>query len=263
MSDREENPVAANQDVGFDRLLGLFERTQEAMRSQAARSVDIALVVRNWLFGWYIVEFENGGAERAELYGKALIEKLSKQLTQQLGRGFSKRSLEQFRSFYVAFSEIAQTLSAQSPSLPQVLLESTVTRPRQGSDSDGRGVISPVRTVPRIEEVWQVLSIQFTLSWSHYVALLTIKSTDERRFYEIEARENNWGVRELKRQIGSSLYERLALSRDKEKVKELSEKGQLIDRPECRPEKPLCLGVSGFGRAVRLLGISICPPKMN
>ena len=77
MSNREENPVAANQHIGFDRLLGLFERTQEAMRSQAARSVDIALVVRNWLFGWYIVEFENGGAERTELYGKALIEKLS------------------------------------------------------------------------------------------------------------------------------------------------------------------------------------------
>ena len=111
-----------------------------------------------------------------------------------------------------------------------------------------------------------MLSIQFTLSWSHYVALLTIKSTDERRFYEIEARENNWGVRELKRQIGSSLYERLALSRDKEKVKELSEKGQLIDRPEDVLKSPYVLEFLHFlfGRAVLvLLGISICPPKMN
>ena len=51
--------------LGFDRLLEIFEQTQAAMQLQAARSVDIALVVRNWLFGWYIVEFENGGAERA------------------------------------------------------------------------------------------------------------------------------------------------------------------------------------------------------
>jgi len=101
-------------EVAFDGLIGLFERTQAAMRSQASRSVDLALVVRNWLFGWYIVEFENGAAARTELYGKALLARLSGQLTQTLGRGFSKRSLEQFRSFYLAFREIAQTPSAQS-----------------------------------------------------------------------------------------------------------------------------------------------------
>ncbi len=62
---------------GFDRLLEIFEQTQAAMQLQAARSVDIALVVRNRSFGWYIVEFEDGGAERTELYGKALIDRLS------------------------------------------------------------------------------------------------------------------------------------------------------------------------------------------
>ena len=103
-----------NTEVEFDDLVGLFEQTQTAMQTQAARSVDIALVVRNWLFGWYIVEFENGGAERAELYGKKLIKQLADTLTTTLGKGFSKRSLEQYRRFYVTYSEIAQAVLAQS-----------------------------------------------------------------------------------------------------------------------------------------------------
>jgi hypothetical protein len=64
--------------VGFEGLVGLFEQTQTAMQTQAARSVDIALVVRNWLFGWYIVEFEKAGASRRDLYGKTLMPKLAK-----------------------------------------------------------------------------------------------------------------------------------------------------------------------------------------
>ena len=100
--------------MDFGSLVGLFAQTQTALQTQAARSVDVALVVRNWLFGWYIVEFENGGAERAELYGKALIQRLSEKLTERLGRGFSKRSLEQYRKFYLTYKEIAQALPAQS-----------------------------------------------------------------------------------------------------------------------------------------------------
>ncbi len=64
---------------------------------------------------------------------------------------------------------------------------------------------------------------RFSLGWSHYVALLTIDDPDERRFYEIEAEQNHWSVRELERQIGSSLYERLALSRDREEIRRLSQ----------------------------------------
>jgi hypothetical protein len=76
--------------------------------------VDIALVVRNWLFGWYIVEYENGGADRVELYSKKLIKRLAKKLSSILGKGFFKRSLEQCRKFYLSYKEIAQALLAQS-----------------------------------------------------------------------------------------------------------------------------------------------------
>lgn len=71
----------------------------------------------------------------------------------------------------------------------------------------------------------------FRLSWSHYLNLISIKNIEERRFYEIESIENNWSIRELKRQYDSGLYMRLALSTDMVGVKRLSEKGQLIEGP--------------------------------
>ncbi len=66
--------------IDFEGLAALFEHTHRTTQMQAARSVDRALVVRNWLFGWYIVEFENGAGDRTDLYGKALIDRLSNRL---------------------------------------------------------------------------------------------------------------------------------------------------------------------------------------
>ena len=199
--------------IGFDKLVGLFEQTQSKLQAQAVRSVDIALVARNWLFGWYIVNFEKAGVERAELYGKKLMIQLSKELTNRLGKGFSKRSLELFRRFYDSYSEIAQTLSAQSLGMLDGRIQQTMS-------VESFNLIS--ETMP------EQFASCFKLGWSHYVTLLTISSAEERRFYEIEAAQGSWSVRELKRQIESSLFERLALSRDKKKVKELSQKGQLV-----------------------------------
>ena len=76
----------------------------------------------------------------------------------------------------------------------------------------------------------QTLSAEFKLSWSHYLILMRIEDIGTRNFYEIEAIQNNWSLRELKRQVNSSLYERLVLSKDKEKVKELAVKGQIIEK---------------------------------
>ncbi len=71
----------------------------------------------------------------------------------------------------------------------------------------------------------------FHLSWSHYIHLIKIKDNEERAFYEIECLDNNWSVRELQRQCNSALYERLALSKDKEEIKQLSHSGQVIEKP--------------------------------
>jgi predicted nuclease of restriction endonuclease-like (RecB) superfamily len=109
----------------------------------------------------------------------------------------------------VGLFEITQTVSAQYPATKKNLRP---TAPDQTQISETLFGILPKAEL-NIQKIWQTLSAQFSLSWSHYVVLLTIKSKDERRFYEIEAVENDWSISELKRQIDSSLYERLALSR--------------------------------------------------
>jgi predicted nuclease of restriction endonuclease-like (RecB) superfamily len=92
----------------------------------------------------------------------------------------------------------------------------------------------------------ETVSRKFELSWSHYIFLSRIKNEDERNFYEIEAIENNWSLRELKRQFDSALFERLALSKDKKRVKELSQKGQIIENPQDLVKEPYILEFLGF-----------------
>lgn len=184
-------------DNDFSRLLGTLVATHSTLQQQAARSVDTALVARNWLFGWYIVEFEQGDAERPVQYGKQLIARLSEGLAQRGLRGVSETNLKLCRAFYLAYPKIGQTPSDQSFQTPNI----------------------------------QALAERFVLGWSHYVVLLATPSAQERRFYEIEAHENSWGVRELKRQINASLFERLALSRNKDEVKALAQVGQLVAKP--------------------------------
>jgi predicted nuclease of restriction endonuclease-like (RecB) superfamily len=221
----------ARKDAGLDGLVQLFEQTQQVLQAQAARSVDIALVVRNWLFGWYIVEYQQSGSDRAG-YGAELLKKLSLVLNERLGRGYSVDNLELMRKFYAAYQHVglddkkSETLSRISERISEAASRNLAKRPE---------------SVNPMTEIWHRLSAKFNLSWSHYVVLLTLKSVDARTFYEIEAQENGWGIRELKRQIGSSLYERLALSRDEEKVRELSEKGQLVSKPKDVLKSPYVL----------------------
>ncbi|NMW21618.1 MAG: YhcG family protein [Chlorobiaceae bacterium] len=92
-----------------------------------------------------------------------------------------------------------------------------------------------------LQELSATLAGSFSLGWSHYVTLLTISNADERRFYEIEAGENSWDVRELDRQISASLYERLALSRDKEEIRQLSQKRLVVEKPADVIKNPFVL----------------------
>lgn len=80
-------------------------------------------------------------------------------------------------------------------------------------------------------QIPQTPSAKFSLSYSHYLFLMRIDNPEERKFYEIESSQNNWSLRELKRQFDSALYERLSLSKDKEKVKSLAVQGQIIENP--------------------------------
>jgi len=233
------------QKLEFDKLLELFKQTQTTMQTQAARSVDTALVVRNWLFGWYIVEYENGGVERAELYGKKLIKFLYERLAALGLKGISPTNLRKFREFYLAYQEITQALPAQSLDTKKIQQALPVTSSRIGQALPDQSFQSMFQ-IDILEKVAAKLTKRFFLGWTHYVTLLTVKNEEERRFYEIESVENSWGYRELERQINSALYERLSLSRNKKEVKELSVKGQIIEKPSDIIKSPYILEFTGL-----------------
>jgi predicted nuclease of restriction endonuclease-like (RecB) superfamily len=150
-------------------------------REQVAHSVNTILVQTYWLIGRHIVEFEQGGKEKAE-YGSFLFEQLSKDLTQLYGKGFSRANLLYMRKLYLIFPK-SETLSN-------------------------------------------------VLSWSHYFEILRSDNELEINFYAKQTTKENWSVRELKRQMKSMLFHRLALSKDKKGVLELSEKGQEVQKAE-------------------------------
>ena len=201
------------------------------MRRRAIRMVDRSLVERNWLFGQYIVEFEHGGAGRGEVYGKQLIERLSAKLNAAGINGCSATNLRKFRQFYLTYPEIQQTPSAESSGRtgirPTLSVESPVT-PAAPGQADALHAAG-----------------RFTLGWSHYVTLLALDNAEARRFYEIEATVNGWSVRELKRQLDSSLYERLALSRDKQAIRRLAHEGQIVENASDLIKDPLVLEFLG------------------
>ena len=223
-SEREVMP----QDNVHALIIDLRELIASA-RNSAARSVNTIQVVTNFEIGRRIVEHEQQGEKRAE-YGKALLKRLSAELTKEFGRGFSEDNLSNMRKFYVTYrerSEISETpsrklLSSAKSQLPSGQLQKSET-----------------------------LSRKFTLSWSHYVFLLGIKNPDERNFYEIEVAEQNWSLREMKRQFDSGLFERLALSRDKEGVREMARKGQVVTQPKDLLKDPYVLEFLGLGEKAR------------
>lgn len=86
----------------------------------------------------------------------------------------------------------------------------------------------------------------FTLSWSHYLVLMRIENPDERHFYEVECKQQNWSVRQLQRQYASSLYERLVLSRNKDEILHLANEGQTIEKPSDVIKSPITLEFLGF-----------------
>jgi predicted nuclease of restriction endonuclease-like (RecB) superfamily len=188
----------------------------EAARHAAARSVNALMTASYWEIGRRIVEFEQGGKERAE-YGQALLKRLSGDLTSRFGRGFSERNLEQMRLFYLAWptAQISQTVSAKSSSsriaqaVPAQVDSSAISRASSSGPSD-----------------LALLAQAFSLPWSAYVRLLSVKNPQARTFYETEALRCGWSVRQLDRQVNSQFYERTALSHDKAAM---LEKGEVSD----------------------------------
>ena len=179
----------------------------EEAKKNVKTAVNIAMVYTYFEIGRMIIEEEQNGDNRAE-YGKYIIRNLSSFLTEHYGKGYSVDNLKLIRRFYIIYKtdSIGETVFPQSKNYPV-----TIT---------GR---------------------KFYLSWSHYLKLMRISNIEERHFYEIESVKNDWSLSELKRQYDSSLYERLALSKNKDEVMLLSQKGQIIEKPADAIKDPYVL----------------------
>jgi predicted nuclease of restriction endonuclease-like (RecB) superfamily len=178
-------------------------------RKRVVYSVNQTMVQSYFLIGKMIINEEQQGKNRAG-YGKHLLKELSKVLTKEFGKGFSVTNIQQMRNFYLNYQK-QQTLS-----------------------------------VNLSFEKQQTLSVKFELSWSHYLKLMRIDNENERSFYEVESVKCNWSIRELQRQYDSALYTRLALSRDKKKVKELANKGLILEKPKDAIKDPYILEFIGL-----------------
>ncbi len=165
-------------------LIDDIKEILDKARSNVAREVNNELIISYWKIGEIIVRYEQNENIRAA-YGEQTLKQLSKALTKEFGKGFSRSNLQNMRAFYLSY-ENCQTLSGK-------------------------------------------------LSWSHYCELLSVSDKDKRSFYEKEAINSSWSVRELKRQINTSLYERVLLSKgeiNKQQVLDLSLKGMEISEPK-------------------------------
>ena len=180
---------------GYESLVESIGTLLDSARAQIATSVNTVLIQTYWNIGKYIVEFEQGGALRAE-YGSNLLNRLSSDLTHRHGKGFSRSNILYMRKFYICF--------------------------------------------PKSETVSHVLS------WSHYFEILKSDDPLEISFYAKECEAQKWSVRELKRQKSTALFQRFALSKDKEGILQLANQGIEVQKPEDIIRDPFVLEFTGL-----------------
>ena len=204
----------ANEMQETKRTEALFERVSaliEQARNRVMTAANIAEVYTKYNIGRYIVENEQQGNVRAE-YGERILKELSARLTERFGEGWSYSTMKNIRQFYLVYSK-----------------KLTTGEPIQLEKANQR-----------------LANSEFMLSWSHYLILMRIENPDARSFYEIECAQQQWSKRQLSRQVGSSLYERLVLSRNKDEVMRLSKEGQIIEKPSDIIKDPLTLEFLGL-----------------
>ncbi len=228
-----ENKKLINTDIKMssdtleDSLFANISELIETSRKYVATATNTTMVYTYYKIGKYIIEFEQNGKTRAE-YGKSVLNRLSARLTDVYGKGWSVETLTKCRKFYRAYSNLSDCQTN--------LLE-------EEKSSDGQ---TNLKKNQKSSDGQTKFKYEFTLSWNHYQILMRIENPDERHFYEIEAKQQNWGYKWLQRQVASSLYERLALSKDKDEVMELAKKGQIVEKPSDIIKNPIALEFLGL-----------------
>jgi predicted nuclease of restriction endonuclease-like (RecB) superfamily len=212
-----ENEVCSVDITSLDRMcIDSIELVKYA-RESAMKQVNVIQTMTYYCIGKWIVEEQQKGEKRAK-YGKQILKQLSETLNAEFGRGFSVDTLENMRKFYLVYQDrISENLYRNF-------------------------------AVEKSEKASRILDDEkpFALSWSHYVKLMRIEDESARKFYEIESIKNSWSLPELKRQCGSALFERLALSTDKDGVKQLAEKGHVVEKASDIVKDPYVLEFLGL-----------------
>jgi hypothetical protein len=198
----------------FNKLITTIEQVHGQLQASAVNAVNQSLTIRNWLFGYYIVEFEQNGEDRAA-YGDKLIEKLAGKLNHI--KGIDERSLRRFRQFYLYYPHLEPTIRGSlTPELGLTEIRGSVT-PILPSPS----IVGSLSTQLQNQPIVPPQKILTKLSYTHIEQLLNIDNPLKRTFYELECIKGIWSVRELKRQINSLYFERSGLSAKPEKLSAL------------------------------------------
>ena len=182
----------------FGDLTSIIQTTHDAALSSAVKAINRMQTMRNWLIGYYIVEYEQHGKDRAE-YGAKLLKKLEERVNR---KGISTTLLKNSRSFYLHYPQMVENLvPAISPTVSDQLVKQEEKSPTVSDQfkTSGKKIIS-------------------SLSFSHIVELLTLNDPLARYFYEQECIKCTWSVRELRRQISTNLYVRAGISANPDKL---------------------------------------------
>ena len=217
MSNNPKTEVLTNEDVAIERLCANTVALVKHARNIVVQQVNMIQLLTYYTIGKWIIEVQQKGEARAR-YGSQVIKRLSEEMKKNFERGFSEDSLKNARKFYLTYKD---------------RIDETVFY---------------LFAVEKSETVFSLFEEKppFIVSWSHYLQLMRIENEDERSFYEIESAKSGWSVRTLQRQYNSSLYERLALSRNKEAVLQLAKKGNIITKPEDIVKQPTVLEFLGM-----------------
>ena len=207
--------------MNFESLVGRINQVQDMLQAQTAHAINLAVTARNWLVGFYIVEFEQHGEDRAK-YGENLLKNLAQRLNR---RGLGERRLYEFRLTYIIYPQIGQVIAdyiAKNNRQDILRLPTAKLQIVENLEDENLRLLTAKSHV----EVWQTPADRLfnRLSATHLVLLSNIKDPLKRAFYEQETIRGCWTVKELDRQISSQYYERMGLSKDKKGLQRLTDK---------------------------------------
>lgn len=238
--------------MNFETLTHHIIHVQDSLQAQAAHAVNLALTVRNWVVGCYIVEFEQHGEDRAQ-YGEQLLKRLAKQLNRQ---GLSERRLREFRQFYKIYPYLDTEVGRFMSSLPTTEIRRsttaklTETSALMATDGLPNRILrsATAKSSEHALEPWQTRpDILFNrLSATHLICISNIKEPLKRAFYEQEAIKGCWTVKELDRQVSSLYFERMGLSKDKLALQRITANDTEALQPHDIIRNPLTLEFLGL-----------------